>query len=364
MRVIISAGGTGGHIFPALSVADTLKSKVSAIDILFVGAEGRMEMDLVPKAGYEIKGLWVSGFQRSFSLKNLSFPFKLLSSMSKAAYILLSYKPDFVLGFGGYASGPVLKMASWLGIPYYIQEQNSYAGVTNKLLSKKASAVFVAYPNLERFFPGSKVLFFGNPIRSAIHKSSADAASAKRVLGLDANAKVVFIFGGSLGARTLNEAMQQSHDLILAHPEIHWIWQIGKGNFAAFSESPTAKLPNVRPMSFIDQMALTYAAADLIISRAGALSISEIALLSKAVILVPSPNVAEDHQTKNARALSDHGAAILIDDKSAKDQLITKAIELVHNSSALNSLSEKISDFGKPEAADDIVRYILNQQRI
>ena len=300
MKVIISGGGTGGHIFPAVAIADALRQKDPTIEILFVGAEGKMEMERVPKAGYNIVGLPVVGFQRRLTAKNiwnnLFFPFKLIRSLAKARKIIKDFQPDVVVGVGGYASGPILRVAMGMGVPGLIQEQNSYAGVTNKILAQKASKVCVAYDDMQRF-PVDKISNLGNPVRRDVWDNQATAADGRRFYGLDENKPTIVLIGGSLGAKSMNEAMRESASLASQHPDIQILWQCGKLYIDEFSNSETAKLSNVKITAFLERMDLAYAAADVALSRAGALSISELCLIGKPTILVPSPNVSEDHQT-------------------------------------------------------------------
>ena len=312
MKIIVSGGGSGGHVFPAIAIADALKKKDKFIEILFVGAKGKIEMEKVPKAGYEIEGLWISGLQRKLTLRNLSFPFKLISSLWKARGILKRFKPDVVVGVGGFASGPVLEMASRMGIPCLIQEQNSYAGITNRLLAKKVDRICVAYDGMERFFPASKIVHTGNPVRQDLLDLSQKKNEAIAHFGLDPDKKTLLVFGGSLGARTLNEMMDTGYQSIKSLTDTQVLWQVGKLYEVSFQNSETAQLDHVRLLTFIDRMDLAYAVADVVMCRAGASTISELCLAGKASILIPSPNVAEDHQRKNAEALVSKNAARLV----------------------------------------------------
>ena len=372
MKIIISAGGTGGHIFPAIAVADELKRQDPSVQILFVGALGKMEMERVPKAGYKIEGLPIVGLQRQLTLKNvwlnLQLPFKLLNSMLKVKRILKDFKPDVAVGFGGFASGPTLRAAANMGIPTVLQEQNSYAGVTNKLLAEKAQVICVAYEGLEKFFPKDKIIITGNPVRSdiafSLSPSGGGGISSKKQEGLayfnlDKNKKTIVIMGGSLGAKSLNIAMENNSKLIENKGNIQILWQCGRLYEDDFKNGKAAQLPNVQMRSFIDRMDLAYAVADIIIARAGALTISELCLAGTPSVLVPSPNVAEDHQTKNAMALVEKNAAILIKDSEAKDKMIQKALEIIENESLMNSLSDNILKLGKPNAAKDIALKII-----
>jgi UDP-N-acetylglucosamine--N-acetylmuramyl-(pentapeptide) pyrophosphoryl-undecaprenol N-acetylglucosamine transferase len=360
MKIIISAGGTGGHIFPAIAVADELRRRDPSVQILFVGAKGKMEMERVPKAGYPIEGLWISGFQRRLTWQNLMFPFKVLSSMWKARRILNEFKPDVVVGFGGFASGPTLRVAASKGIPTVLQEQNSYAGVTNKLLAEKAVKICVAYPNMERFFPKNKVVLTGNPVRSDILNLRSKKDEGIKHFHLNPNRKTIVIIGGSLGARTLNQAMEANADLIAQSQDVQILWQCGKLYETDFKDGKAANLPNVQLKTFIDRMDLAYAAADVIIARAGALTISELCLAGVPSVLVPSPNVAEDHQTQNAMSLVNENAAILVKDVHAKEEMIEKALQILRNDLLQSDLKNNILRLGKPYACKDITDEIIH----
>jgi UDP-N-acetylglucosamine--N-acetylmuramyl-(pentapeptide) pyrophosphoryl-undecaprenol N-acetylglucosamine transferase len=361
MRIIISGGGTGGHIFPAISIANALKQKNPAISLLFVGAESRMEMEKVPAAGYEIIGLPVRGFNRVNLFSNVRVLVDLVRSLLKARRVIHQFKPDVAVGVGGYASGPVLRAAASMGIPTLIQEQNSYAGVTNKLLAKKASCICVAYPDMDRFFPAKKLLITGNPVRQDLLSGVDLKAEALKVFGLDPAKKTLLIVGGSLGARTLNESVMASLELLESTTGVQVIWQTGKYYYQSIREQLESKtLKQVKVMEFIQQMNLAYAVADLIVSRAGASSISEFCLLKKAVILVPSPNVAEDHQTKNALALVKEEAAVMIADRDAKESLINKAISLIQQDDRLRTLSENIVKLAQFDSASRIADEIIH----
>ena len=359
LKVIISGGGTGGHIYPAIAVANALKKQRSDIDILFVGAKGKMEMEKVPKAGFPIEGLWISGFHRKLTLRNLSFPFKLISSLWKARKIIKRFRPDVVIGVGGFASGPTLEMASRMGIPILVQEQNSYAGMTNKLLAKKADTICTGYQNMDRFFPKEKLRWTGNPVRADIRKLDHLKTQGLKHFDLDPNKKTILLFGGSLGAKTLNEAMAANTEILRDNENIQVIWQAGKLYIDTYQSTKTAKLPSVQIRAFLDRMDLAYAAADVVICRAGALTISELCMVGKPAILIPSPNVAEDHQTKNAMALVEKEAAILIDDKEAKQRMISEAIHIMSNEELKNKLSRNVRQLEKPNAAMDIAAEVL-----
>ena len=354
LKIMITGGGTGGHVFPAIAIADAIKKLRPETEFLFVGANGKMEMERVPKAGYPIVGLNVAGFQRSMSVKNLSFPFKLLSSLWKARRIVRAFKPDVVIGTGGYASGPVMRSAQRANIPTLIQEQNSYAGVTNKLLGKRAEKVCVAYDHMEAFFPEDRIVFTGNPVRSDILNLEGKRAEGLQYYGLDPEKRTIVVIGGSLGARTLNNAMRDNVQFFEKYDGVQVLWQCGKFYEYEYSACETAKLPNVQIRAFIDRMDLLYAAADVLISRAGALSISELCLVGKPAILVPSPNVAEDHQTKNALALVEKGAARLVRDAEAVEKMMQEALLILESEALAFSLGESIRQLGRPNAADAI----------
>ncbi|MEM9545496.1 MAG: undecaprenyldiphospho-muramoylpentapeptide beta-N-acetylglucosaminyltransferase [Bacteroidota bacterium] len=359
MRIIISGGGTGGHVFPAIAIADAIKKERPEAEILFVGAEGKLEMDRVPKAGYSIVGLPIRGFHRKLTFRNLMFPFKLLASLWKARKVIKDFKPHVAVGVGGYASGPVLQVANFRNIPTLVQEQNSYAGVTNKLLAKKADRICVAYDNMEKFFPKDKIVFTGNPVRREIFENNITTSGAKAKLGLVEHKKTILIFGGSLGARALNESIAAGVELLRQHSEINFIWQVGKLYYEDYNDSEVAKLPNVTVLPFIDDMASAYRAADLVVCRAGALTISELSLVVKAAILVPSPNVAEDHQTKNANALVEKGAAVMVRDAEGKEKLVKIMLELIEDEEKCEVLRENIKQFGRPDAAREISKQVL-----
>lgn len=361
LRIIISGGGTGGHIFPAVSIANAVRELRPDARILFVGAEGRMEMQRVPAAGYDIKGLPVAGFDRKHLWRNAAVIVKLLRSRQLASRIVREFRPQVAVGVGGYASGPTLNVAQRLGIPTLIQEQNSYAGVTNKLLAKKADCICVAYEGMERFFPADRIRFTGNPVRQNLLHSSLTREAAIAALGLEPERRTVLIIGGSLGARTLNESVIGNLSLIRQQRHVQFVWQTGKYYSAAITaELERLHCPdNLKVCDFIADMAAAYAAADLIISRAGAGSISEFCLLGKPVILVPSPNVAEDHQTKNAMALVQKDAAIYVADAEARRTLVPLAINTVADTARLATLSANIKALARPNAAADIAREVI-----
>lgn len=370
-RVIVSGGGTGGHIFPAISIANAIRQLRPEAKILFVGAEGRMEMQRVPDAGYEIIGLPVAGFDRKRLWRNVGVLIKLIRSQWKARIIIKKFKPQVAVGVGGYASGPTLKMAATMGIPTLIQEQNSYAGVTNKLLAKQAKKICVAYEGMDRFFPQEKIILTGNPVRQTLVTEQVSREDAAKHFGLDPNRKTVLIIGGSLGARTLNETMIANLNMIQAHPEVQFIWQVGKIYIDQVKEalraysgelvcnSHIATMPNLYVNDFIKHMEYAYGIADLVVSRAGAGSISEFCLLGKPVILVPSPNVAEDHQTQNALALVRRDAALYVKDAEAKEQLVELAIKTVKDNDKLQALNRNILEMALPDSAEIIAKEVL-----
>lgn len=360
-RIIVSGGGTGGHIFPALSIADAIRRKQPTAKILFVGADNRMEMQRVPEAGYEIVGLPIAGFDRKNMLKNFKVLWKIFKSQRMAKKVIKDFAPQVAVGVGGYASGPTLKMAAKMNIPTLIQEQNSYAGVTNKILSKKAKMICVAYDGMERFFPHEKIKITGNPVRKSLLDMRSNRKDAKKALELDENCKCVLIVGGSLGARSINEGIMANIELIRENKDIQFIWQTGKLYFEEMKERASAagKPENLIITDFVSNMANALSAANLVVSRAGAGSISEFALLGKAVILVPSPNVSEDHQTKNAMALVDKDAAIYVADANVKEELIKKAVETVNDDMKIALLEKNIEKMGKPNAAEEIAEEVL-----
>jgi UDP-N-acetylglucosamine--N-acetylmuramyl-(pentapeptide) pyrophosphoryl-undecaprenol N-acetylglucosamine transferase len=359
IKIIVSGGGTGGHIFPAISIANALKAKRNDIEILFVGADGKMEMEKVPTAGYKIIGLPIRGIQRNFSKENLKFFSRLFKSLRKAKKIITEFKPDAVVGVGGYASGPLLHSANKMGIPSLIQEQNSYAGITNKLLAKKANKICVAYQGMERFFPSDKILMTGNPVRKDLANLEDLKPEAQQFFHLDPSKKTLLVVGGSLGARTINHSIIENIEAF-KNKDIQVIWQCGKFYHKEMKEKlAEASIENVQVFDFLARMDLAYTAADLVISRAGAGTISELCLVEKACILVPSPNVSEDHQTKNAMALVDQDAAIMIPDNESRERLVKEALSLLDNDSELKNLRTNIALLAKPNAADEIADEIL-----
>ncbi|MBI3134197.1 MAG: undecaprenyldiphospho-muramoylpentapeptide beta-N-acetylglucosaminyltransferase [Bacteroidetes bacterium] len=364
--VIISGGGTGGHIFPAVAIANKIKEVYPACEILFVGAEGKMEMEKVPKAGYKIVGLPIRGLQRKLTLENLSFPFKLWKSLRKARKIIKEVKPQIAIGVGGYASAATLRVASRMGVSTLIQEQNSYPGITNKWLASRAKTICVAYENLDRFFPKEKIVMTGNPVRMEMVDIEGKREKALAHFNLDPSKKTVLIIGGSLGARTLNESFKKDLQKLM-DAGIQLIWQCGKIYFDQLKNDVdvfarggrfSAPCKQVYLSDFVYEMDLAYAAADIIVSRAGAISVSEVCLVGKPVILVPSPNVAEDHQTKNAMALVQKNAAILVKDVDAKNQLVDKTIALLQDSKTCSDLSGNIKKLAIADAPDRILKEI------
>ena len=354
-KFIISGGGTGGHIYPAIAIANELKNKFPEAEFLFVGAKDKMEMQKVPQAGYKIKGLWIAGLQRKLTLRNAMFPFKLTSSLWNSYLILKKFKPNVVIGTGGFASGAVLKMANILNIPTVVQEQNSYPGITNKLLAKKASSICVAYENLERFFPKEKTILTGNPVRQDLISVESKREEAIAYFNLDETKKTLLVLGGSLGARRINQLIAKEIDFLLEN-NIQVIWQCGKLYHEQYQNHNVA---NVQVVSFIDRMDLVYAAADFIISRSGASSVSELCIIGKPTIFIPSPNVAEDHQTKNAKSICDKNGAILIKEPELENKFETIFKDLISNEEKQKELSQNIKKLAKPNATKDIVDEIV-----
>lgn len=354
-KFILSGGGTGGHIYPAIAIADELKKRYPDAEFLFVGANDRMEMQRVPQAGYSIKGLQIAGIQRKLSLKNLLLPFKLLKSLYQARQIIQKFQPDAVIGTGGYASAPTLKAAQWLKVPYFIQEQNSFAGITNKWVSKKANKIFVAYQNMEKFFPKAKIQITGNPIREGLTTIQDKNKNAFESFSLDENKFTLLVLGGSLGAKSINQLISSNLSFFQEN-EVQILWQCGKFYYDEYKEKQT-EMVQVRP--FIENMNDAYAVADVIISRAGASSVSELCVVGKPVIFVPSPNVAEDHQTKNAQAIADEKAAILIKETELKDNFQKIFLEIFNNKEKRKILSENIKALAKPNATKQIIDEII-----
>ena len=365
-RIIISGGGTGGHIYPAIAIANALRAMRPDTEVLFVGAQGRMEMQKVPEAGYRIEGLWISGLQRKLTADNLAFPLKVIASVVKSFGILAKFRPDVAVGVGGFASGPLLYAASLKKIPALLQEQNSYAGLTNKMLANQVQKICVAHHGMERFFPKDKLVFTGNPIRHDIVTLAAEGVDRRRAEGLDyfglsANKPTLLVVGGSLGARTLNESVLAGVEKLTAQG-VQVIWQSGKSAYQAMGEQLAAvdHRPSIQLREFLTRMDLAYAVADVVVSRAGALAISELALVRKPVIFVPSPNVAEDHQRKNAEALVKEDAALMVLDADAPKQLIDQAIALLNDPSRQQALQQNIGQLARPEAAQQIAEEVLS----
>lgn len=362
-KIILSGGGTGGHIYPAIAIANEIKARFPQADILFVGAKDKMEMEKVPKAGYPIEGLWISGIQRSNKLKNLSLPLKVASSLWNARKIIKNFKPDVVIGTGGFASGPIMYAAAQKGIPVLIQEQNSFPGITNKLLKNKAFAICTAYDKMENYFPKEVVHQTGNPIRTDLFTNLPEQRSAKEKFGLNPNKTVILSVGGSLGSRTLNNAWMNGIQK-LVDDDIQLIWQTGKLEWNKINSIESLKHKLIHSTEFIYEMNQAYAAADVIVSRAGAMAISELTLIGKPTILVPFPFAAEDHQTKNAQNLVDHDAAKMITDKEAPEHLVNTAITLIENKNEQEILSQNIKKLAKPNATSDIVDLVERKLKV
>lgn len=357
-RLIISGGGTGGHIFPAIAIANEFRDRHPNAQILFVGAKEKMEMTRIPEAGYKIIGLWISGIQRKFTWANVLFPVKLMVSYICAIRIVKKFKPHVVIGTGGYASGPIMMAATRLRVPSVIQEQNSFAGLANKRVGKRASKICVAYDGMEKYFPKEKIVLTGNPVRKDILSSDSKRARALSHFGFDSNKRTLLIVGGSLGARTINESILKGVEKLI-DAQVQVIWQTGKGYFDMYKARLTKyDLRRIRVQDFVREMDLAYAAADVIVSRSGAIAVSEICIAKKPVILVPSPNVAEDHQTKNAKALVDKGAALMVPDREAGDKLIDEALKLLFDASRGDRLVANITTMARPDATIAIVNEI------
>ncbi len=354
-KFIISGGGTGGHIYPAIAIANELKSRFPNAEFLFVGAQDKMEMQKVPQAGYAIKGLWIAGLQRKLTLQNILFPVKLIISLLKSRAIIKSFNPDVVIGTGGFASGPLLQMANLLNIPTLIQEQNSYPGITNKLLSNKANKICVAYENLERFFPNKKMILTGNPVRQDLTAIDSKREEAIKFFNLDPSKKTLLILGGSLGARRVNQLIEKELDFF-ASQNVQIIWQCGK---FYFNEYKKYNSNSIQVFAFLDRMDLVYAAADFVISRAGASSVSELSIVGKPVIFIPSPNVAEDHQTKNAKSIVDSKGALMIKESELEENFNSVFSDLVINENLQKQLSDNIKKLAKINATKDIVDEIV-----
>ncbi|TSA39169.1 MAG: undecaprenyldiphospho-muramoylpentapeptide beta-N-acetylglucosaminyltransferase [Porphyromonadaceae bacterium] len=359
-RIILSGGGTGGHIFPAIAIANELRALDPSVEILFVGASGKMEMDKVPRAGYKIIGLPVSAFHRRLSVKNLMFPFRLLVSMIKAAKLIREFKPDLVIGTGGFASGPVLRVAARKSISTLIQEQNSFPGITNRLLSQKVSRICVAYPGMDRYFPSEKIVLTGNPVRTDLRIPENRIHEARTWFNINSDLPVILIFGGSQGARTINHSLF-SHIDKLAHSPVEILWQAGTPFFnTAKGAADACGTGNIRVLEFIHEMNFAYALASLVVCRSGAITLSELALLGKPAILIPLHSAAENHQSKNARAYVDAGAAMLITDTEAPDQLVDNMLALINDKARLTSMSNQMIRFAKPNAVNEIAKQAFN----
>lgn len=358
LRVIISGGGTGGHVFPAIAIAKALQQLDPSIDLLFVGALGRLEMDKVPQAGYQIEGLPVSGFQRKFTLANFAFPFRLAASMYKAYAIVRRFRPHVALGVGGYASGPTLKAANWLGVPTVLQEQNAYAGVTNRLLAKRASKICVPYEGFERIFPAEKIVVTGNPVRPDIVHLQGDRTTALQQFGLSPSRQTLLITGGSLGARGINKGITPLLPELVAR-NIQLIWQCGKLYIDSVRQLVKGYENHIVVLPFIDDMKAAYIAADVIVSRAGAGAIAELCLVGKPMVLMPSPNVAEDHQTANAQAIVQQHAALMVKDDDAPQKLLDAILICLNNVDQRQTMIHNAKRLAKPHAAEDIAREIL-----
>ncbi len=355
-RLIVSGGGTGGHIFPAIAIADAFKRRHPNAEILFVGAKGKMEMERVPQAGYPIEGLWISGFKRELSLDNLSFPFKLISSLCKAKKILKKFKPDMVVGVGGFASGPIMRKATRLNIPVVIQEQNSFPGVTNKIVAPKAAKICVAYENMDKWFPKDKIVLTGNPLRNNVVSTEGKHDEGARFFGMDPQKPIILLVGGSQGAMGINKGISAKLAMF-KDVDYQMIWQTGK-HYVEQAQKEVDELglgERVKPVVFIDRMDLAYASADVVISRAGAMSISELSLVGKAVVFVPLPTAAEDHQTKNAMSLVQKDAAMIVKNDETPEKLIPTVFELLNDKKKINKMQENIAKFARPNAAEDIV---------
>ena len=361
LKFILSGGGTGGHIYPAIAIANELKSRFPDAEFLFVGAQDKMEMQKVPQAGYDIKGLWIAGLQRKLTIDNAMFPFKLASSLAKSRAIIKQFKPNVVIGTGGFASGPLLQMANSSGIPTVIQEQNSFPGITNKLLSKKANSICVAYENLERFFPQEKIRLTGNPVRQDLIDIDSKRIEAIAYFKLNPKKKTLLVLGGSLGARRINQLIAKELDFFTSK-DVQVIWQCGKFYIEEYQQFNNRE--NVQVVAFIDKMDLVYAAADFVISRAGASSVSELCLVGKPVIFIPSPNVAEDHQTKNAQAIVDKKGAILLKENELDEKFETVFNNMLIDENLQKELSQNIKTLAKPNATKDIVEEIIKLLKV
>ena len=360
MRILISGGGTGGHIFPALAIAEAIRRVQPSAELLFVGARGKMEMQIVPKHGYAIEGLWIRGWNRRSIRSNVLFPLRLATSLYQAWRIIRRFRPHVAIGTGGYAAGPALEIAYRYKVPIVLQEQNSYPGWTNRLLAKKAAAICVAYPEMERYFPKDKIHLTGNPVREKIAHNRYTPEEARKRLGLNPMRPTLVVIGGSLGAKTLNEAVAKSYELLKRHvDDVQILWQVGKGYWDVYKDSDVAALPSVVVVPFVDDMAAAYRAASIVISRAGAIAISEIAATPSAAIFVPSPNVAENHQYKNAEALVKYNAAAMIDDQRAVNDALPMALQYLQQEDLLATWRKNIASFYRPNAAQRIAEIAI-----
>lgn len=360
MKVMISGGGTGGHIFPAIAIGNALLVEQPGTQLLYVGAKGKMEMTRIPAAGFQIEGLWISGIDRKKMWKNILFPFKLVASLWKSYRLIKKFSPDVVVGVGGFASGPLLEMATRLGVPSLIQEQNSVAGLTNRLLGKKVDKICVAFEGMDKYFPKDKIKYTGNPVRANLLKDAVNIDDEKRKWGIDPNHKVVVSLGGSLGARTLNQMFRDQTALIASRPDVHFVWQFGKLYKEEYAHCDTAELDNVSACEFIDDMSSAYAIADLVVARAGALTLAELAVVAKPALLIPSPNVSDDHQTKNAEQLVSMDAAMVLSDAKAREEGLGMAVASLEDIEKLEKLSKNIAKYGSRNAAQTIASEIVN----
>lgn len=358
-KILISGGGTGGHVFPAIAIADAFQRVLPDAKILFVGARDKLEMQKVPLAGYPIKGLWISGFHRKLTARNIAFPIKLLVSLLHSFWIVLKFQPDFAIGVGGFASGPVLAVCSWLRIPIFLQEQNAYPGITNRLLKNKAKKIFVAYRQMESFFPKDKIVLSGNPVRAVFRESLPTKEEARKFFKIEGNKKIVLVIGGSLGAASINKAIAEGISGNALTEEVYWLWQVGSQYYSEYQKNNTLNLENVSILPFIDRMEMAYAAADLVVGRAGALTIAELAWVNQPCILVPSPNVAADHQTANAKAMEKMGGGKWIPDGEAGEKLIPAIVSLVQDDYAIKGMVEQLKAQPYRDASSYIVEDIM-----
>lgn len=363
-KFIISGGGTGGHIFPAIAIADELRLRFPNAEFLFIGAKDKMEMEKVPQSGYNIEGLWISGISRSSLLSNLKFPFKLISSLHKSRKIIKEFQPDAAIGTGGFASGPALYTASKMSIPIFIQEQNSFPGITNKKLCHKAEVVYVAYEGMEKFFPKEKIYITGNPVRKSLFEKTISQEEAKKELGLNTSKLTILSIGGSLGSRTINNFWKQNAENIINSEKTQLIWQTGKLDYPELTKNHAYKNADIYILEFIKDMATAYAASDIIISRAGAIAISELCLAGKPVLLIPFPYAAEDHQTKNAQQLVNHKAALMVKDAEVSDKLLPELLKLIQNSELRETMKQNILKLAKPNATQNIVDHIIKKLKL